>query len=65
MSSSSPSFRVSSLSFVSFSSFAAFTALLNPQDRLMGLGLPDGESLDFFNFFRRSREADDLPLSPS
>jgi glycine/serine hydroxymethyltransferase len=25
--------------------FAAFTALINPQDRLMGLGLPDGGHL--------------------
>jgi len=27
------------------SSFAALTALLQPQDRLMGLGLPDGGHL--------------------
>jgi glycine hydroxymethyltransferase len=26
-------------------SFAAFTALINPQDRIMGLGLPDGGHL--------------------
>jgi hypothetical protein len=33
-----------SLTVLLFSSFAAFTALLEPQDRLMGLGLPDGAS---------------------
>ncbi len=26
-------------------SFAAFTALIQPQDRIMGLGLPDGGHL--------------------
>lgn len=29
-------------------SFAAFTALIQPQDRIMGLGLPDGESAGRF-----------------
>lgn len=28
-----------------FTSFAAFTAVLQPQDRIMGLGLPDGGHL--------------------
>lgn len=28
-----------------FCSFAALTALIQPQDRLMGLGLPDGGHL--------------------
>lgn len=31
--------------FCSAHSFAAFTALINPQDRIMGLGLPDGGHL--------------------
>ena len=28
-----------------YHSFATFTALLEPQDRIMGLGLPDGGHL--------------------
>jgi hypothetical protein len=44
-------------------SFAALTALLQPQDRLMGLGLPDGGHLThgyYVSFFAGSILSHDL-----
>jgi glycine hydroxymethyltransferase len=38
----------------STANFAAFTALLQPQDRLMGLGLPDGGHLTHGYYVRNS-----------
>ena len=42
-------------------SFAALTALINPQDRLMGLGLPDGGHLTHGYYVRNNVAPDFLP----
>lgn len=39
-------------------SFAALTALIQPQDRLMGLGLPDGGHLTHGYYVRSLRVQD-------
>jgi glycine hydroxymethyltransferase len=39
----------------STANFAAFTALLAPQDRIMGLGLPDGGHLTHGYYVRNKR----------
>ena len=39
-------------------SFAALTALIQPQDRLMGLGLPDGGHLTHGYYVRPIRVGD-------